>query len=1048
MKHVNKLWLIQLMLISIFTTHANGIVNFTVSGLEGEDKAVVSISSYEYLITSTVTNGEGSFSNVPAGKHALKIEANGYNIPASTIVVVDELGNISPTITTELTVTKMSNNENEWTHSWASDGSTSGYSTTAYINTPPQIDFLGKKIIPADVPSMSILLETYKIILSDEGEAWTQEYAYRLLETLKTIPCNIGEEFSKFTLTSEALANDINVTELTGGKEVVISKDAFYYANPFLVNLDGVRGRFFSKRLHHAMVNYLTDFGNDSDKANEILSNRFGCKIKDIDYTELTAGITDEDASNFQEFNSSELVSIINMFEEMPEGFHKIPELKYLIRRKNGYKHPLYPEAAAVAWPIENGYIEFMEKAFGGSNEGFETLRLILHEKSHFLWAFSFSEEIKNEWIELGGWYQDPNNPDGWATSETTEFVSEYAHAHNPDEDMAESVAHYLKNPELLQSRSLPKYEFIRDRIMHGTRYISSIPEHLTFEVLNLYPDYDYPGKIKKIDISVTGAQSEDKLVRVQIELNDIEGYNDDARTAFTRIESPGFKDSQGNDKNPQYIDLYLNPIDETRHILAGEFTLSKYCKSGYWRTGGITVYDDQLNTRYEGNNDFVWNMYIDNALEDIDAPIYEDGSLNYKVTNIEIDGHLAQNLEVSFKASDNIGVDRFAARLLSTESQYSYKDSWGIYDKETGICTINYTITEFYPTANYYITSLSIYDIAGNETYLEFNKNPTGEQKTVKYIYIETTNPDSKVPELDLNRISVYAEPTNPEAPDGETFVTINYYAKDDKSGLGNVYFNLKDPQGIMHGDYHYHRNFYTSYFDGDPTVWEKYTIIYTLPKGSAPGIWGVADITLDDKALNGKTYNFVETLIFEPDDSTTDYVLFSELDNNNILTIGLTSDQTDSYGFTYRIIHEDTGKEISGTYTPSVTLNSLQTISNDANTVSVDVSSLDDGKLVIITLVKDKEYNTLAVRSTTLTKDTLSGINTLISNNNIQVITGNEMLIINNPGNKGDNIYVFSINGQLIKQVKAGYEKTTIPLQQGIYIVKIDNKSFKVVI
>ena len=250
------------------------------------------------------------------------------------------------------------------------------------------------------------------------------------------------------------------------------------------------------------------------------------------------------------------------------------------------------------------------------------------------------------------------------------------------------------------------------------------------------------------------------------------------------------------------------------------------------------------------------------------------------------------------------------------------------------------------------------------------------------------------------------------------------------------------------MHGDYHYHRNFYTSYFDGDPTVWEKYTIIYTLPKGSAPGIWGVADITLDDKALNGKTYNFVETLIFEPDDSTTDYVLFSELDNNNILTIGLTSDQTDSYGFTYRIIHEDTGKEISGTYTPSVTLNSLQTISNDANTVSVDVSSLDDGKLVIITLVKDKEYNTLAVRSTTLTKDTLSGINTLISNNNIQVITGNEMLIINNPGNKGDNIYVFSINGQLIKQVKAGYEKTTIPLQQGIYIVKIDNKSFKVVI
>ena len=202
--------------------------------------------------------------------------------------------------------------------------------------------------------------------------------------------------------------------------------------------------------------------------------------------------------------------------------------MKYLIRRLNGHPHPIYPDAAAVTWPIEDGYIEFMESAFN-IDALFETQRLIIHEKTHMLWAFTFSDEIKNDWIQLGGWYQDPNSSDGWATTKNTEFVSAYAHAHNPNEDMAESVAFYVKNPDKLKSRSLPKYEFIRDRIMHGTRYISKIREDLTFEVLNLFPDYDYPGKIKSLDVQVEGKADDDKTVVVDIVLNHMEGFNDGA---------------------------------------------------------------------------------------------------------------------------------------------------------------------------------------------------------------------------------------------------------------------------------------------------------------------------------------------------------------------------------------------------------------------------------------------------------------------------------------------------------------------------------------
>jgi hypothetical protein len=77
------------------------------------------------------------------------------------------------------------------------------------------------------------------------------------------------------------------------------------------------------------------------------------------------------------------------MFEEMPSGFHKINELTFLVRRKDGAENPMYPAAAAIAW-VSHGYIEFMEKAFKQVPVS-DLHRLYLHEKAHFMWEFLFS---------------------------------------------------------------------------------------------------------------------------------------------------------------------------------------------------------------------------------------------------------------------------------------------------------------------------------------------------------------------------------------------------------------------------------------------------------------------------------------------------------------------------------------------------------------------------------------------------------------------------------------------------------------------------------
>ena len=954
-------------------------VDFKVIGVQMGDKATVSIGSDAYLATMEVAaDGSYAFDDVPSGKMFLKIEASGYNLPQALTVIVTEDGSVKPEVPQTLAITKMNADPNTWTHSWQEDGSLSGYTTTAYINKRPEVEFLGKKIVPADVPSVAILYRDYHIILSDEGQKWTQEYAYRLYETLKTIPYSVAEGYSKFILTGDKIDDDIKIETSGNDRIVTIGKDAFYYANPFLVNLDGVRGRFFSKRLHHALVNYATNYGEDVWQVNLILERRFGCSMNVPDYQALTRGITNEDENHFQQFFPTERVSIINLFEELPEGFHKTPHLNYLVRRANGMKHPIYPEAAAVSWCVDNGYIEFMESSFGGNNQNFETLRLILHEKTHFLWAFSLSNEIKNDWIKVGGWYQDPNTGGGWATTKTTEFVTQYAHGVNPDEDMAESVAFYVKNPDLLRSRSLGKYEFIRDRIMSGTRYISKIPDHLTFEVLNLNPDYDYPGKIKRLDVKVEGAPEEDKKVTVEIELNHMNGFQDGASWAWTRLNSPQIINAKG-ELMCAYVDIGLYPVDGNEYVLRGEATIGKYCKDGYWTISDIKVNDIQGNQRFEGRNDVVWNMYVNNPLEDLEPPTYESGSIKYEVQDAERDGHKIKNLIVTFKCDDNVGIKEVYVGLnVLNQTKYTMA-AWGTWDKNTKTARLEIPITEFYPCGDYFVESIDLTDEANWGHWWRFCGGEHDEP--VVSVHIDTANPDSEAPTIDLNRISVYAEPTHPEAPDGETKVTINYYARDDKSGYDVGIYMLLDPQGMSHGTWHYIPGHGLMFFDGDPTVWKKYTINCILPQGSAPGIWGLASLMLRDKALNERTYNFVETLIFEPDDNMDDYILLSDI-NDNELTLTMTRTESDGYSYGYRIINEDTGEELSGEMDWQSTSRARRMRAADASVMEadyaavIDVSGLSDGNCIAIVQVKDADGKPVAVRNSRFVKGTATSI------------------------------------------------------------------------
>ena len=181
------------------------------------------------------------------------------------------------------------------------------------------VEFNGEPVDVLDDSSALQLEREYGILLvnGDTG-TWTQEHAYRLLETMKAIPRHYwitGQ--GRWALTSAHVPNDIWITGggVQDNREVLIAEDAFTYASPRTATIDGKRGQYFSRRLHHAAVRYVTDNGNHGSSYDKILRERYGVTTfvtDDTTYRALTASTTGETAAQFQDFHAEEIVQLIN----------------------------------------------------------------------------------------------------------------------------------------------------------------------------------------------------------------------------------------------------------------------------------------------------------------------------------------------------------------------------------------------------------------------------------------------------------------------------------------------------------------------------------------------------------------------------------------------------------------------------------------------------------------------------------------------------------------------------------------------------------------
>ena len=168
-----------------------------------------------------------------------------------------------------------------------------------------------------------------------------------------------------------------------------------------------------------------------------------------------------------------------------------------------------------------------------------------------------------------------------------------------------------------------------------------------------------------------------------------------------------------------------------------------------------------------------------------------------------------------------------------------------------------------YMPTSTYSANRIRMTDVARNVTDVEFTGDTDEPPVSVE---LETTNPDTEPPDVDVNRIEVAAEPTNPHAPDGETEVTVRFPWRDNISGLAVSSLLPPRPPGRNASATTYIPDDRGKlYPEKDPTEWQWMEEVVILPPGSVPGLWGLAEITAQDRAGNFESFNFVEIVHFD---------------------------------------------------------------------------------------------------------------------------------------------------------------------------------------
>jgi hypothetical protein len=325
------------------------------------------------------------------------------------------------------------------------------------------------------------------------------------------------------------------------------------------------------------------------------------------------------------------------------------------------------------------------------------------------------------------------------------------------------------------------------------------------------------PPTVNSVTVDKTEAHPGDK-VKVSLDVTD-----DKSGVEFVYVEMRG--------SNRGYLSKEAI-LNSTTNKYEATFTIGETTRPGTWSISSIDVSDKEENYKYYPDDEedldlSPANFTVINENIDVVPPTLKSVTVDKK------EAAPGEEVKVSVNATDDqSGVEQIYISLYGSQGGNLGKNAE--YNSETKMYEATFQITDTTKPGTWRISSISVTDKAGNESYQESEEfDFSGSEFTV-------INPNADMTPPTVNSVTV----DKTEAHPGDK-VKVSLEVTDDKSGVESVYVGMR---GSNRG--------YLSKEAILNSTTNKYEATFTIGETTRPGTWSISSIDVSDKEENYKYY------------------------------------------------------------------------------------------------------------------------------------------------------------------------------------------------
>ena len=406
-----------------------------------------------------------------------------------------------------------------------------------------------------------------------------------------------------------------------------------------------------------------------------------------------------------------------------------------------------------------------------------------------------------------------------------------------------------------------PKNEFAANAIYY--LYSNEFPPSCTDNTVNLLRSIlfdpsvnkmSYDKHIKSTSIYITGDEDQDKIIDISLNVKSMEQGLSLRKVDLLVKNNSDFFEIMTLTPQPGDVLTEADFVD-----LKSELTINKNSRSAIYYFSGINFhYGDGVSNNFNPV-DHGLVFPIDNIAHDLLPPEMVTESMNVELTPLD---EMGTELIVTFSVKENYSMSTDLNSFIYIKSPgikpfYIEMFGYGIntgnsgYFTDTGQCMLRTILPSYYPSGEYTIANVELYDDANNVS--RYNENDSSFTPAVSKFMLNNEYPDTTAPEINRESIMFRHNENSSNLPDESTrFPVVFLNVKDNHSGVGEVVFTILDSNQNEHTVFSLPENLYLEMLGKEEK--DIYNIafpIYHRFENADDGLT-LTSLTVKDKAHN----------------------------------------------------------------------------------------------------------------------------------------------------------------------------------------------------